>query len=125
MSRRVPDSESQLLLRLQCVILGGCKTEGIAIRILTVAPRLEITCWSTLVEDNAARAFSSGFYASIAQASRPAAAPTRPLPSPTPSLAMGTCRGALRVRKAGPSRERTSASDAYEAFDLVSLIKPV
>ena len=44
----------------------GCKTHKIAHHLLRTAPHLHVVCWQTLAEDNAARAFSVGFYSSIA-----------------------------------------------------------
>ncbi|KAL1507541.1 hypothetical protein AB1Y20_007163 [Prymnesium parvum] len=56
----------EVLDRLQCVMLNGCKTEAIALHLLHTSPKLRIVCWKTLAEDNAARAFSAGFYSSLA-----------------------------------------------------------
>ncbi|KAL3912959.1 MAG: hypothetical protein SGPRY_008154, partial [Prymnesium sp.] len=53
------------LLRLECVILSGCKTEEIARKLLAAAPSLTIICWKTLVEDSAARSFTRGVYSSL------------------------------------------------------------
>lgn len=53
------------LFRLECIVLNGCKTESIGSHLLKAAPHLKIVCWSTLSEDNAARAFSVGFYAAM------------------------------------------------------------
>ena len=51
----------------QCVVLNGCQTEAIGRHMLLVAPTISVVCWSTLAEDNAARAFSAGFYESVHQ----------------------------------------------------------
>lgn len=53
------------LLRLECIVLNGCKTESIGRHLLNIAPHVKIVCWSTLSEDNAARAFASGFYEAV------------------------------------------------------------
>ena len=58
-------SSAAVLQRLQCVVLNGCKTEEIGRHLLTVADRISVVCWSTLAEDNAARAFSLGFYEEV------------------------------------------------------------
>ena len=52
------------LLRLECVVLNGCKTGEIGRHLLTVAEKVVVVCWSTLAEDNAARSFAAGFYES-------------------------------------------------------------
>eukprot|EP00966_Prymnesium_polylepis_P237802 5500210-Prymnesium_polylepis.1 len=54
-----------VLQRLECVVLNGCKTEEIGGYLLDVADKIAVVCWSTLAEDNAARAFSVGFYACV------------------------------------------------------------
>ncbi|KAL1512389.1 hypothetical protein AB1Y20_005647 [Prymnesium parvum] len=53
------------LLRLECIVLNGCKTESIGRHLLSVARHVTVVCWSTLAEDNAARAFSVGFYQAV------------------------------------------------------------
>ena len=38
------------------------RVQAIGRQLLTVADRVAVVCWPTLAEDNAARAFASGFY---------------------------------------------------------------
>lgn len=61
-----PSLDPNMAAFLKVVVLNGCKTETIARRLVAEAPRLSVVCWRTLAEDNAARAFSVGFYASVA-----------------------------------------------------------
>jgi len=54
-----------VLKRLECIVLNGCKTDGIGRHLLSIAPAVSVVCWCTLAEDNAARAFSLGFYKAV------------------------------------------------------------
>ncbi|KAL1519826.1 hypothetical protein AB1Y20_023332 [Prymnesium parvum] len=53
------------LARLECIVLNGCKTEQIGRHLLGLAAHVTVVCWSTLAEDNAARAFAVGFYEAV------------------------------------------------------------
>ena len=59
-----PASRLHGILRLECIVLNGCKTSEIGRHLLTVVENVVVVCWSTLAEDNAARSFSAGFYES-------------------------------------------------------------
>ena len=67
-----PPLPPKLLRRLESVFLCGCNTVEFAYHLLRAAPTLEVICWTTIVEDSAARTFSTGFYASIADPVKPA-----------------------------------------------------
>ena len=60
-----PPPTSSVLDRLQCVVLNGCKTDAIGRHLLTITDSICVVCWSTLAEDNAARAFALGFYEAV------------------------------------------------------------
>ena len=60
-----PDELVRLLYhqpRLQCVFLNACCSASLARQIVTELPHLRVICWTTLVDDRAATAFSKGFY---------------------------------------------------------------
>ncbi|KAJ1633118.1 hypothetical protein T492DRAFT_8430 [Pavlovales sp. CCMP2436] len=48
--------------RLQCIFLNACCSASLARRIVIALPHLRVICWTTLVDDRAATAFSTGFY---------------------------------------------------------------
>jgi len=55
----------EMLRRLQCIVLNGCRTKETGVHLLSCVPHVSIVCWETLAEDAAARAFATGFYESI------------------------------------------------------------
>ena len=79
-SRRTPHADEFIHLlcparapELQCLFLNACKTERIA-REIHASLNLTIVCWRGKALDAAARAFSVGFYASLAKDEPPAVA---------------------------------------------------
>ena len=52
---------------LKGILLNACGTEPMARLIQKDLPSLAIVCWRSIVEDKAAKAFSRGFYAAIAE----------------------------------------------------------
>ena len=71
---RVPSADEFVRLlnperapRLVGLVLNACNSEAIARRIHEQLPHLAITCWRGLALDQAAKAFSRGFYTAIAR----------------------------------------------------------
>jgi ribokinase len=56
--------------QLQCIVLNACESEGLARRIVKAMPHLRVICWTTLVDNRAATAFSKGFFDSLGNSLR-------------------------------------------------------
>ncbi len=52
---------------LQSVVLNACKTEALGLRLRALLPHLSVIAWRTLALDAAVKAFSRGFYQSLAR----------------------------------------------------------
>jgi serine/threonine protein kinase len=63
--------------QLQCIFLNACESESLARRIVKALPHLRVICWTTLVDNRAATAFSKGFYDSLGDSFRARRAATR------------------------------------------------
>lgn len=48
--------------RLQCVFLNACHTRALGEAIVEELPHLRVLCWDSITRDDAARAFSRGFF---------------------------------------------------------------
>ena len=102
---------------------ASCNTIEFASHLLEAAPSLEVICWTTLVEDSAARAFSKGVYATIAQQAQAVTASSRRAHrpkeggegGPSAPAGVGRCLGALcAFCPLGARREDAAAASRFQ-----------
>ena len=55
------------LSRLSCIVINACSSLQIAKALVRALPGVTVVCWSTIVEDSAARAFLVGFMNKVAE----------------------------------------------------------